>query len=108
MKTLELENLLDRYPNSLSGGEQQRVALARAIACAPDIVLLDEPLTAVEAPLRERIAAFVERVVHEFQIPTLLVSHNRALVDHLATRVLSIENGRLGDDDAQTTTVPKT
>ena len=76
IETLELGEVLDRYPRSLSGGQQQRVALARAIVCAPKILLLDEPLTAVEAALRDRIAQFIERVVHEFEIPTLLVSHN--------------------------------
>ncbi len=95
VQTLELEDLLDRYPQSLSGGQQQRVALARAIACAPDLVLLDEPLTAVEDVLRERIVSFIERAVGEFQIPTLLVSHNRDLVDRLATRVIAIEGGRI-------------
>lgn len=99
VKSLELKDLLDRYPRSLSGGEQQRVALARAIVSAPKILLLDEPLTSVEASLRERIASFIERVVHEFQIPTLLVSHNRNLVDRLTNRVLTIENGRIRDSN---------
>lgn len=97
IKTLELENLLDRYPRAISGGQQQRVALARAIASAPRILLLDEPLTAVEAPLRDRIATFIERVVDEFNIPTLLVSHNRSLIDRLASRVIPIDNGRLDE-----------
>ena len=100
IKTLELENVLDRYPRSLSGGQQQRVALARAIACAPKMLLLDEPVTAVEASLRDRIASFIERVVHELQIPTLLVSHNRVLVDRLATRVIRIEDGRICNQDS--------
>lgn len=94
VKTLELENLLNRRPKSLSGGEQQRVALARAIVAAPRLLLLDEPLTAVEATLRDRISSFIERVVQELEIPTLLVSHNRSLVDRLATRVIFLENGR--------------
>jgi len=93
IKTLELEDILDRFPRSLSGGQQQRVALARAIVSAPRILLLDEPLTAVEAVLRDRIATFIERVVDEFEIPTLLVSHNRPLVDQLATSVIHIDNG---------------
>jgi molybdate transport system ATP-binding protein len=95
VETLELDDLLDRYPQSLSGGQQERVALARAIASGPKLLLLDEPLTSVEAALRERIAAFIERVVDEFEIPTLLVSHNRSLVDRLATRVLRIEDGTI-------------
>jgi molybdate transport system ATP-binding protein len=99
VETLELQKILERYPRSISGGEQQRVALARAIVCAPKILLLDEPLTAVEAALRERIASFITRVVREFQIPTLLVSHNRVLVDRLASRVILIEHGRIGGSD---------
>ncbi|MCO6459518.1 MAG: ATP-binding cassette domain-containing protein [Pirellulaceae bacterium] len=94
VKTLELENLLNRRPKSLSGGEQQRVALARAIVAAPRLLLLDEPLTAVEASLRDRISLFIERVVQELEIPTLLVSHNRGLVDRMAAQVIYLENGR--------------
>jgi len=95
VETLELQDLLQRYPGSLSGGQQQRVALARALASNPSVLLLDEPLTSVEAALRDRIADYIERVVNEHEIPVLLVSHNRPFVDRLANRVLEIENGRL-------------
>ena len=95
VEMLELEGLLDRSPRSLSGGQQQRVALGRAILPAPELLLLDEPLTAVQTELRDRIADFIERVVAEFRIPTLLVSHNRELVDRLATEVLQIDAGRI-------------
>lgn len=97
IKRLELDELLDRYPRSLSGGQQQRVALARAIASAPRFLLLDEPLTAVEAPLREQIAGFIEQIVHEFEIPVLLVSHNRSLVDRLASQIIHMENGGIAE-----------
>ncbi len=95
IETLELRDLLQRYPGSLSGGQQQRVALARALASGPSVLLLDEPLTSVEADLRDRIADFIEQVVNEHRIPVLLVSHNRPFVDRLASRVIEIENGRL-------------
>ena len=90
---LEIGDLLDRYPRTLSGGQQQRVALARAIASNPDLLLLDEPLTGVEAPLRDRIAEFLERAIAEIAIPTLLVTHHRELVDRLASRTIRIEEG---------------
>ena len=95
VEVLELEELLDRHPRSLSGGQKQRVALARAIVSAPEILLLDEPLTAVESALRDRIVLLIERVMEDFRIPILLVSHNRELVDRLATRVFLIEDGRI-------------
>lgn len=95
VEALEIRDLLDRYPRTLSGGQQQRVALARAIASAPQILLLDEPLTGVEAPLRDRIAEFLERVIAEIAVPTLLVTHHRELVDRLASRTIVVEAGRV-------------
>jgi molybdate transport system ATP-binding protein len=94
IQTLQLGDLLNRFPNSLSGGQRQRVALARAILSAPRILLLDEPLTSVEVPLQEKIVALIEQVVEQFQFQTLLVSHNRGLVDRLAKRIIQIEDGQ--------------
>jgi molybdate transport system ATP-binding protein len=95
VESLEIRDLLDRYPRSLSGGQQQRVALARAIASGPEILLLDEPLTGVEAPLRDRIAEYLQQVIAQLAVPTLLVTHHRELVDRLATRTVTIEAGRV-------------
>lgn len=92
---LELKDLLDRYPRTLSGGQQQRVALARALASSPRLLLLDEPLTSVEADLRDKITDFVERVISEFEIPTMVVSHNIELVQRLATDIIVIDRGRV-------------
>lgn len=92
IETLELEPLLSRFPNSLSGGQKQRVALARAIVAGPKLLLLDEPLTAVEPELRERIAGYVQQLVDEFAMPVLLVSHNAKLVEHFDCPVIEMTN----------------
>jgi molybdate transport system ATP-binding protein len=81
---LELADLLNRYPNSLSGGQKQRVALGRALLRGPKLLLLDEPLTALDVNLRSSIAASVARAIAEFQIPTLLVSHDQESINWLA------------------------
>jgi molybdate transport system ATP-binding protein len=88
---LELADLLRRLPSSLSGGQKQRVALGRAILRSPQILLLDEPLNALDADLRANIAEYLGRVIGEFQIPTLLVSHDRESVARLAHTTLTLE-----------------
>ena len=93
IKTLGVEDVAHRLPHQLSGGQQQRVALARALASNPKLLLLDEPLTAVEEDLREQIAELIERVIEEFQVPALLVSHNRKLIDRLADQLVFIQEG---------------
>lgn len=99
VEALEIGDLLDRYPKTLSGGQQQRVALARAVASAPEILLLDEPLTGVEAPLRDRIAEYLRQIIDQLAVPTLLVTHHRELVDRLATRTITIDVGRVVAED---------
>lgn len=84
----KLEGLEGRYPGQLSGGQQQRVALARALVRRPKVLLLDEPLSALDAPLRDRLRGELGRLLHEFQVPTLCVTHDPvealALGDELA------------------------
>lgn len=92
---LELGGLLDRAPRTLSGGQQQRVALARAVLQGPELLLLDEPLTALDAGLKERIVEYLERMLAELQVPTLLVSHNLADVRRLAEQIVVLEGGRV-------------
>jgi len=74
---LEVGPLLDRGVSMLSGGERQRVALARALMSAPDVLLLDEPLAAVDLELRRRILPYLERVRDELAVPMLYVTHDR-------------------------------
>ncbi len=84
---LGIDHLLDRWPRTLSGGEAQRVAIGRALLSAPRFLLMDEPLSSLDAPRREEIMALIERLRDELGLPILYVSHDRAEVDRLAGRV---------------------
>ncbi len=92
---LELGPLLPRRPAGLSGGERRRVSLGRALLASPEILLLDEPLTGLDAPLKERVLSYLLRVREEFAIPTLYVSHAPDEVFALAGEVLVLERGAL-------------
>jgi molybdate transport system ATP-binding protein len=92
---LEIESLLERPVTKLSGGEAQRVALARAILSHPQLLLLDEPLAALDIGLKERILPYLGRVRDEFSIPIIYVTHNMSEVLALADWVLMIRQGRL-------------
>jgi len=92
---LEVGTLLDRRVSQLSGGERQRAALARALMSAPELLLLDEPLAAVDVERRRRILPYLLRVRDELKIPVMYVSHDRAEVDQLADRVIMLQDGRV-------------
>lgn len=93
MQSMELEGLTDRYPRQLSGGQQQRVALARALVRKPALLLLDEPLSAVDYELRLRLQQYIQEVHERFHLTTILVSHNPQEVHRLANRYLRLEEG---------------
>ena len=92
---LEIGHLLGRSPRNLSGGERQRVALGRAVLSGPDLLLMDEPLAALDARLRDRVLAYLERAVAEWNIPTLFVTHAQAEVRRAAQWVIVMDQGRL-------------
>ena len=92
---LEVGDLLDRQVAALSGGERQRIALARALMSAPDVLLLDEPLAAVDVDRRRRILPYLLRVRDQLRVPVIYVSHDRGEVDQLADRVIVLDQGRV-------------
>ena len=92
---LEIDRLVDRRVNDLSGGERQRVALGRALMSGPSLLLLDEPLAAVDVPLRRRLLPYLQRVRDELKIPILYVSHDREEVNELADAVVHLDGGRV-------------
>jgi len=89
---LGVGHLLDRWPQSLSGGEAQRVAIGRALLSGARALLMDEPLAALDPPRRAEIMSLIERVRDELEIPILYVTHDPAEAERLATR--HIQMGR--------------
>jgi len=97
-EVLALVGLADHaghYPHQLSGGQQQRVALARALAIEPSVLLLDEPLSALDARVRNQLRAEIRRVQQELGTTTLFVTHDQAEALSIADRVGVMSNGRL-------------
>jgi molybdate transport system ATP-binding protein len=92
---LGVERLLDRHVRQLSGGERQRAALARALMSSPEVLLLDEPLVAVDLELRRRILPYLERVRDELGIPIIYVTHDRDEVRQFAEAVVMLDHGRV-------------
>jgi molybdate transport system ATP-binding protein len=95
IRMLEIEGLVDRRVTDLSGGERQRVALGRALMSGPSLLLLDEPLAAVDVPLRRRILPYLRRVRDELRVPIVYVSHDPEEVAELANVVVRIDAGRV-------------
>ncbi len=94
---LELGDLLQRLPHTLSGGQKRRVALGRALLTGPRLLLLDEPLTALDEELKGRVLDYVEQVLREWSVPTLYVTHDAGEAARLAGQVVRLREGRVED-----------
>lgn len=97
---VHMEQFAGRYPSTLSGGQQQRVALARALATEPEILLLDEPLSALDAKMREGLRGELKRILAETGLTTIVVTHDQEEALSLADRVMVMHKGRILQDDA--------
>lgn len=92
---LSLQGLAERRPGQLSGGQQQRVALARAVATRPEVLLLDEPLSNLDARLRLEARTFLKQLQRELGVTTVFVTHDQAEALALADRIAVMKGGRL-------------
>lgn len=97
-KILGITGLLGKYPHQISGGEKQRVALTRALAAQPDILLLDEPFSALDDANRDRCQEELLRIHEQWQIPIIFVTHRIADAEKLADRVIRIEKGQMAEE----------
>ena len=94
----DLYELKNRYPNSLSGGQKQRVSLCRALMKRPKILLMDEPLSAIDSHMRLKLQDEILTLHKEFKTTTIMVSHDPSEMYKLASRVLVLKDGKIIDD----------
>ncbi|HYC64321.1 MAG TPA: ABC transporter ATP-binding protein, partial [Reyranellaceae bacterium] len=99
LDVVQMRALKDRYPSELSGGQQQRVALARSIVVEPEILLLDEPLSNLDAALRDEMRVEIRRLHDEFKITTVYVTHDQAEAMVMADRIAVMNKGRIEQID---------
>ena len=95
LRAVQLEGYGSRYPGELSGGQQQRVAVARSLVVEPEILLLDEPLSNLDANLREEMRFEIRRLHETFGITTLYVTHDQAEAMVISDRVAVLQHGRV-------------
>jgi iron(III) transport system ATP-binding protein len=99
LEVVHMNQLADRYPAELSGGQQQRVALARAIVIRPSVLLLDEPLSNLDATLREEMRFEIRRLHDEFHVTTVYVTHDQAEAMVTSDRIAVMNHGRIEQID---------
>lgn len=94
---LNIQHLIKRYPAMLSGGEKQRVAIGRALLTNPQLLLMDEPLSALDMPRKKELLSYIQKLVDELQIPIIYVTHNVNEVRQITHHVAILEQGKLLD-----------
>ncbi|MEJ8570015.1 ABC transporter ATP-binding protein [Microbaculum marinum] len=95
LELVQLPHVGDRYPKQLSGGQQQRIALARALVIEPDVLLLDEPLSALDANLREDMRVELKRIQHRIGVTTVFVTHDQSEALAMSDLVVVMSDGRV-------------
>lgn len=95
LKLIGLSSHKDKYPSEISGGQQQRVALARAIVLKPDILLLDEPLSALDAKVRENLRGEIKRIQKALNITTIMVTHDQEEALTMGDKIVVFNNGEV-------------
>jgi molybdate transport system ATP-binding protein len=95
IEILAIGHLLDRAPRHLSGGERQRVAIGRALLSDPAVLLMDEPVAAIDQERRAEILPYLKTLTQQFTVPMLYVSHAMEEVEQLAHQIVRIRNGRV-------------
>ncbi|MGF1622607.1 MAG: ABC transporter ATP-binding protein [Rhodomicrobiaceae bacterium] len=95
LELVQLPHVADRYPRQLSGGQQQRIALARAIVIEPDVLLLDEPLSALDANLREDMRVELKRIQSQLGITTIFVTHDQSEALAMSDTIVLMRDGRI-------------
>ncbi len=103
IEIMELEMFKDRYPETLSGGQKQRVALARAIARRPNILLLDEPLSALDSEMRLKLQDFILKAHRNLNLTTIMVTHDLSEIFKMSNKVIRLKKGKIiSEGDAST------
>ena len=99
LRKVKMEGLKDKKPNQISGGQKQRIALIRALAREPRILLLDEPLSAIDEELRKELQGELKSFQREYAIPTIIVTHSKEEALKLADRIIKMEKGKIKEEE---------
>jgi len=94
LKEMQIYHIKDKYPKHISGGEKQRVALCRILVNQPDILILDEPFSALDEFLKQSIEIEVRKIIKKYKLKTILVTHNKDEAYRICDKIISISNGK--------------